>query len=267
MKYLVIVNDGHGMETAGKRTPIFPAGSEYAGQFMHENEFNREVVRLLGEELVRCGIEVFFTAPEDTDVPLITRTNRANKAYADFCAKYGKTNVKCIYFGVHANANTGVWGEWGGISSHIYAKGGEAEKLANICQKYLLGGTPLRNRGVLVNNFHEVRETVMPAVLFECAFMDNLKEATLLKSASYRKECATEIAKGACEYLGLAYVPQVTPITKSDAQLLAEAVAGVKIAGEAVITDVAYWTSVLAGKITPNPEYLKVIFSRVAKLK
>ena len=41
MKYLILYDDGHGEFplTPGKRTPIFPDGT-----FMHENDFNSEVV-------------------------------------------------------------------------------------------------------------------------------------------------------------------------------------------------------------------------------
>ena len=55
-------------------------------------------------------------------------------------------------------------------------------------------------------NFHVLRETHMPAVLCECAFMDNLREANLLLSDAFRRECADEICKGICEYFGEVYV-------------------------------------------------------------
>ena len=39
---LIAIDDGHGMTTAGKRTPLFPGTK----RFMHENEFNRAVADL-----------------------------------------------------------------------------------------------------------------------------------------------------------------------------------------------------------------------------
>jgi N-acetylmuramoyl-L-alanine amidase len=53
--------------------------------------------------------------------------------------------------------------------------------------------------------------TGIPAVLVECGFMDNLREARLLDSEAYRKECALELAKGVCEAYGVKYVPYVAP--------------------------------------------------------
>ena len=74
----IAIDDGHGMETAGKRTPAFSDGS-----VMRENEFNRAVVSYLHDELIRNGFSVVLTAPEDTDISLATRVQRANDAHAD----------------------------------------------------------------------------------------------------------------------------------------------------------------------------------------
>jgi N-acetylmuramoyl-L-alanine amidase len=191
---LIALDDGHGMETAGKRTPIFPAGSEFAGTFMHENEFNSAVVKKLDTNLKRCGFKTILVADGDEDVPLQTRTDLANKVKAN------------LFISIHANAYKGEWGDWGGISTHIYGKGGEAEKLANIVQKLLIENTGLRDRGVCVDNFHVLRETDMPAILCENGFMDNLTEATLLKKDSYRQTIADSIAKGICAYYGVSFV-------------------------------------------------------------
>lgn len=42
MKYLVILDDGHGNDTKGKRTPFFEDGT-----FMIENDFNKEGIMLI----------------------------------------------------------------------------------------------------------------------------------------------------------------------------------------------------------------------------
>lgn len=70
MSELIALCDGHGMETAGKRTPMFSDGT-----FMRENEFNRAVVALLDVHLKRCGFRTLIVAPTDIDTPLRTRTS------------------------------------------------------------------------------------------------------------------------------------------------------------------------------------------------
>jgi N-acetylmuramoyl-L-alanine amidase len=222
---LIAIDDGHGMETAGKRTPFLPGTK----QFMHENEFNNATAQYLKENLERSGFRTLMVAPGDADTPLRTRTDTANNAKADF------------YISVHANALTGVWGAQNGVDTFHYPGSVEGKRAAEIINKYLAQGTVLKNRGVHEENFHVLRETHMPAVLVEAGFMDNLKEAKLLMSDAYRRECAEEIAKGICEYFGVAYVPD-----KPTAQELVEFAHG------KLLEDEAYW---IKKALTEKPIY------------
>jgi N-acetylmuramoyl-L-alanine amidase len=198
MTKLIALDDGHGMQTIGKRTPMLPGSTT----FMHENEFNRAVVAHLDTELKRCGFRTLHVAPGDSDVPLKTRVTAANNAKAD------------LYLSIHANANTGVWGTWGGIETFVFPKG-ESTRIGKACHNRLIGGTKLRDRGVKDgSHLYVIKYTNMPAVLFEAAFMDNLEEARLLMSDDYRKECAKEIAQGVCDAYGVKYVEKPKEVVK-----------------------------------------------------
>lgn len=198
-KFLIALDDGHGMQTPGKRTPVFPPGHPYAGKFMHENEFNRAVVAGIGSLLSARGMDILFTAPTDEDTPLATRTNLANNKITNAFNRPAD-----ILVSIHANALTGQWGMQNGIETYWTKR--SDEKLANIVHKHLILGTSLRDRGVKTANLHMTRDANMPACLVECGFMDNLWEAELLMSEAYREECAQEIARGICEYLGVTFV-------------------------------------------------------------
>ena len=193
---LIAIDDGHGMETSGKRTPLFPG----TNIFMRENEFNSAVAQLLGIELKRCGFETVFVALGDKDIPLAERVRIANSADAD------------LYISIHANALTGEWGPHGGIETYHYPNSQKGKQAAEIIHRHLLHGTPLVDRGVKTANFYVLKHTKMPAVLVECGFMDNIFEAQLLLSGAYRKECAVEIAQGICEYSGVEYVYEKTEL-------------------------------------------------------
>ncbi len=187
--YLIAIDDGHGMETSGKRTPIFPDGT-----FMHENEFNNAVAQLIKINLERCGFKIIMVAPKDNDTPLSERTNAANNAKADF------------YISVHANAATGSWSDASGIETYHYPTSADGQTAAKIIHKHLIQGTPLKDRGVKSAKFYVLKYTHMPSVLVECGFMDNLKEATLLLTGTYRRECADEISKAICEYFKVTWI-------------------------------------------------------------
>lgn len=196
MNKIIALDDGHGMETPGKRTPLFPDGS-----CMKENEFNRAVVAYLDNELKNNGFKTLLVAEGDADVSLASRTNLANNKIRN---KYNK--AADLYISVHANANTGQWGDWGGIETYIHQNADSiTERLGAVIHKHLMQGTILKNRGLKRSDLHVLRETKMPAVLVECGFMDNMKEAELLKTDSYRKECAKELAKAVCEFYEVPY--------------------------------------------------------------
>jgi N-acetylmuramoyl-L-alanine amidase len=198
VKKLIALCDGHGMETAGKRTPIGINDKETGANFMHENEFNRSVVKHLDAHLKRCGFDTLLVAPTDIDTPLSNRTALANSKNADF------------YLSVHANAvGNGEWNNTRGIETFHYTKASEAsKKYASIIHKYLIGGTKLPDRGVKSADFYVLKETKMPSVLVECAFMTSKEDAALLLTDAYRKECAEELAKAICEMFSVSYVTE-----------------------------------------------------------
>lgn len=194
MHKLIAIDDGHSPTTPGKRTPTFPDTQT----FMHENEFNRVVAEYLKINLERCGFKTLMVAPTDADTPLNVRVDTANNANADF------------YISIHANALNGTWGKQEGVSTYHYPSSLKSKKAASTIQNNMLWGTEQKDRGVLTAPFYVLKHTQMPAVLVECAFMDNLREANLLLSDVFRHECADEICRGICEYFDVAYITNST---------------------------------------------------------
>ncbi len=192
----IAIDDGHGNNTAGKRTPAFPDGS-----VMKENEFNAGVAELLKEELERCGFQVLMVAPEAEDIPLQTRVKRANDGVAD------------AYISIHANAYGSDWNEANGIETWVYenvAEGSETWNFAESIHKKLIEAAGLKDRGMKrSSDLYVLKNTKMQAVLVECGFMTNKEEAELLKATAYRRTCAVAIAKGVCAFYGKGYIPEV----------------------------------------------------------
>lgn len=199
MARLIALDDGHGMETSGKRTPFIPE----IGRSIRENEFNRAVVNFLKIELERCGFDTLLVAPTDADTPLKQRTDLANSRNAD------------AYISVHYNAYDGTFSGNNPSGIEIYVYNGdlnkESGKLANAVAKYLRQGTVQSFRGVKEENFHVLRETNMIAILTENGFMDHKREALLMIDRDFQMEVAVEHAKGICDYFNVAYVPPVVP--------------------------------------------------------
>ena len=186
----ISIDDGHGAETAGKRTPKFADGT-----IMKENEFNKIVAGYLEVALKRCGFAVVQTSPENNDVPLSVRAKRANHANSD------------LHISVHANAYGNSWNGANGIETFVCTmKDKKTFSAAKAIQKEMIQATGLHDRGVKENpTLYILNRTKMPAVLVECGFMTNKKEAELLRSDSYRRTIAEAICKGVCSYFGQNY--------------------------------------------------------------
>ena len=178
------VSSGHNFDTPGKRTP----------DGVQEYMFNWPTKMFVMDFLSFNDIIPIDLNPDRYNESLEERVSRANK--------YGCDAVVCIHF----NAMGDKWQTNAkGIETYHYPGSVEGKKLANSIHSELLKGTPMYNRGVKSAKYYMLKYTDMPAVLAECGFMDNPKEAKLMTLESYQRETAHEIAKGVCNYYGKVY--------------------------------------------------------------
>ena len=187
-KYLVAIDAGHGMHTAGKRTvkmskDLYIDGKlvRKKGLTIRENEWNRSVSEYLSAALKRCGIDTMFTADMtgNTDIPLSTRANTANKKGAD------------ILISNHYNAigNCDTWQSRvkGVLVLRTKNASSKSIKLGKLAAKHLEKDIDYEYsyglmRDVDMSGFTLaiLRQTTMPAILIEYGFMDYEKEADYL---------------------------------------------------------------------------------------
>ncbi|MCC3868415.1 N-acetylmuramoyl-L-alanine amidase [Terrisporobacter mayombei] len=211
-KYLIALDDGHGMETPGKRTPplkkdLYIDGKliRKKGEVIKENEFNRAVVEYLEKALKRCGFDVLLVASGDSDVPLITRVSRANSAGADaYISKHynavgekWQSKVKGPVTIIHYNSS---------IKSKELAKNVHEElwKLhkSHKCKNFGVG----KDTDVSGFSLYVLRNTKMPAILTESGFMDNMTEAVEMLDPKFQKADAEGTCKGICKTFGVEYI-------------------------------------------------------------
>lgn len=208
-KYLIALDDGHGMETAGKRTP--PLKSDLyidgklvrkKGEVIKENEFTSAVVKYLEEALKRCGFDVLLVAQTDADTSLSTRVSRANAANAD------------AYISKHYNALGSTW-QKGLVTIIHYNSQAKTKLLAkNVHEELwkLHKDHNCINYGVRTDtdvsgfSLYVLRNTKMPAILTESGFMDNLSDAKYMLDPTFQKNDAEATCKGICETFGVTYV-------------------------------------------------------------
>jgi N-acetylmuramoyl-L-alanine amidase len=181
----IMIDAGHGYETAGKRTV----------DGMKEYEFNRAVANEMKRLLEKYEhVNIQFSHSDKKDVPLSERTSKANQANSD------------LFVSIHANAhgNGSEWTSAEGIETFVYlSKPKAAYELAKVVQAKLVDSTSRKDRGVKTANFSVLKETNMTAILCECGFMTNRVEAKLLRTTGYRFVCAEAIVNGIVSYYSL----------------------------------------------------------------
>ncbi len=179
------LDNGHGQRTPGKRSPLFDDGRTRFFEF----EFNRDIVRLIREELDKRGVRYFITVPEvDIDDFLKGRVDRANNLQSD---------LPKIFVSIHANAGPtptpDAWSPANGIETWFFHGSKRSQKLAAVFQKYLVEYTGFRNRQIKSQpegQFYVLRNTIMPAVLTENGFYNNKTEVIELMKPEVRKKIA-----------------------------------------------------------------------------
>ncbi|MEG2195775.1 MAG: N-acetylmuramoyl-L-alanine amidase, partial [Terrisporobacter sp.] len=261
-KFLVACDDGHGMETPGKRTPPLKEDVEFRGKVykkfplimsptsksslplqtypvaqkgscIHENEFNKNIMEKFIEGCKRCGINTLQVAPGDEDTSLAKRVSKANSSGAD------------LYISFHANALTGKWQSKAyGLVVIIHETCQEKTKvLAKNIYDYLKGGVSWYSNGgtkygvrkdtdISGYSLYVLKNTKMPAVLVEYGFMDNFEDVKIMCSDKFAEDCAENTLKGVCKTLGVRYKEKVdvpskpsTPSTE-DKDLVYRVIAG-----------------------------------------
>lgn len=186
MAYKIAFGAGHGGfgVTPGKRTPD--------GEF--EWDFNNKVAIAFEKELKKYNVELkrMDDPTGKTDVPLRTRTNKANAWGAD------------VYISFHHNANTGKWGNWTGTQVHVYkTKPTESTKLAEKVHPVVAKAYGLKDRGIVFNNLHITRETKCTAILIEGGFMDSTIDIKKLRDDKVLEQAGINVAHAVLEYAGI----------------------------------------------------------------
>lgn len=175
----VILDNGHGEDTLGKRSPIWADRSQ-----LFEYEFNRDIVRRIANMLDLKKIPCRILVPEITDISLTERCDRINK----ICKEEGS----CILISIHANAGGGT-----GWESHIYTDKSKSKDYATILTKEAEKELsewkirkPLPAQPYWISNFQILRDTYCPAILTENFFMDNEKDCRFIMSETGRERIA-----------------------------------------------------------------------------
>ena len=187
---IIVIDPGHGGNDAGA---IGPSG-------VMEKTVTLKVALELEKLLLAEGAEVIMTRRTDVEVAprgrhatdieeLKSRCDIANEAEAD------------IFISIHADSFTNPAAR--GTTCYYFGEGSsESKELAESVHPALLEQLKTPSRGTKPCNFYVVRNTDMPAILVELAFISNPQEESLLNSKEGVEKAAQGIFDGIEDYFG-----------------------------------------------------------------
>ena len=161
-----------------------------------EKDVTFDIAKRVKKLLEAKGAKVIMTRTGDYEIGLEERANKANKAGAD------------LFVSIHVNAHTDP--SIGGTMTYIHNGNGtaaeatryqESNRLARYIQAELVKKLGLRDGGVRSANFVVLRQTSMPAVLTELAFISNHDEEKLMQTDNFRNKSAEAIVNGIGYYI------------------------------------------------------------------
>ena len=186
----VLIDNGHGKDTAGKRSPD--------GRLL-EYAYAREIAARL-ECCLKCkGYDAVRIVPEESDISLKERCSRANK--------YGANGV--ILVSIHCNA-AGADGKWhAGHGWEAWTSVGKtkADTFAT-CLYEAAGNAGFKLRKDETDgdpdkegHLYILKHTVCPAVLTENLFQDNKEDVDYLLSEKGKQTIVNLHVEGIIKYI------------------------------------------------------------------
>ena len=206
---VVVVDPGHGGQDTGAR-----GGGEM------EKTLTLKIAKLLTDELTRAGATVIMTRKTDVFIPLLVRSDIANRNHAD------------LFISVHINSTGGSGSQSGTISFH-HKDDATGRLLAECIQAQMAKVNGLPNIGtwsdgrIYASGFSVLRNTRQrAAVLLELGFINHPRDRGRMVTQDFQTRIAAAIVRGVRDFLGdpgtpappVEAVPTVAPPVGDPAQ-------------------------------------------------
>lgn len=195
---LVVIDPGHGGSNIGA----------IGANKTHEKKIVLDIAKRVEAKLIKAGVSVKLTRPDDHFLQLEERVAMASEWNAD------------LFVSIHINFAGNKLAE--GIETYVTScagfsstssetvdqdtyRGNKFDKaniaLAYFTHKELLDLTSAADRGIRHARFTVIRDANCPAILVECGFLSNANEEERLITPEYRDKLAEGISRGAMEYI------------------------------------------------------------------
>jgi N-acetylmuramoyl-L-alanine amidase len=173
----IIVDPGHGGHHAGA-----------TGLNFLEKDLTMKMCFELQRSLEAKGAKVIMTRVNDDFVSLDQRCQMANTSGGD------------IFISIHCNSMPRRNMQSG--SESYWHSSEQSRRLARALHPHLVASVRGRDGGIRNRSFQVIRETSMPSVLLEVAYINNTTDEILLADGGFHKRLAEQLTLGVMDYFG-----------------------------------------------------------------
>lgn len=192
----ILIDNGHGSNTAGKRSP-----DGKHREYLWARQFAERLTNLLKS----LGYDAQRIVTEDTDITITERCRRVNA----ICKTLGAKNVLLVSIHNNAAGNGRQWLTARGFSAHISLNASSRSKALATCiiEEVEAHGIKVRKyssskkQPYWTQNLGICRDTNCAAVLTENLFQDNKEDVALLADADFCNKLACAHAEGIIKYI------------------------------------------------------------------
>lgn len=187
---VVVIDAGHGGIDPGK------VGVNGA----LEKEINLSIAMRLKDLLEQNEVTVVMTREEDKDLASETASNRKNEDLRARVQLIAET-APIVVVSIHQNSYPEE--EVDGAQVFYYSGSEEGKLLGTIIQEQLRKEIDNENHRIAKANkdYYLLKRSSSPAVIVECGFLSNYKEAELLATKEYQEKVAFAIHLGILQYI------------------------------------------------------------------
>ncbi|HXM17596.1 MAG TPA: N-acetylmuramoyl-L-alanine amidase [Candidatus Tumulicola sp.] len=189
---LIAIDPGHGGNDPGAIN---------TGYGLVESHIALEVALKVRDELRHLGWKVIMTREGDNEVG---DPGGADRQELQARCDVGNAAGARLFLSIHVNSSTAQY--LNGTTTYYYRLGDKP--FAQAVQAATVASDGIADDGVKRQAFYVVKNTIMPAVLVETAFLSNPHDAALLAQRSFIARLAHGIARGVMDYTG---GPQTIP--------------------------------------------------------
>lgn len=192
--FTVIIDAGHGGIDGGTQS----ANGDL------EKDINLQIALILRDILNSFGIKTVMTRETDVSIHNNGVTGIRNQKISDINNRLNiiESTPDAIFVSIHQNYFTQE--KYSGSQVFYSGNNPESEKLALAIRNSILMNHQRDNTREIKKSGKEIyllNNTSVPAIMLECGFLSNKREAELLKSENYQQQIAFFTALGIIDYI------------------------------------------------------------------